>query len=185
MRLSAPVPCPGFRRVVFSLNIMAPGSETSIALLADHPDLVARVGELRWREWGHGQTSREEWVEITARESGRDELPVTLVALDVTGSALGAVGLGLTDNALTDEERRLRQPWLLGLIVRSDRRSEGVGGRLVAALESLTRDFGFADIWVATGNDAVGFYQRCGWTVKEQLVLTNGGWPNYVLTRHL
>lgn len=164
---------------------MSPGSETSIALLADHPDLFAQVGEMRWREWGYGQTSREDWTVVTARESGRDDLPVTLVARDETGHALGAVGLGVADDAMTDEERRSREPWLLGLVVRADRRHEGVGRRLVAALEQLSRERGFLDVWVATGHDAVAFYQRCGWTVQEQLVLTKGGWTNYVLSRHL
>jgi len=171
---------PGLR-----LSQMSPGSEASIGLLADHPDLVAQVGEMRWREWGRGETSREDWIDVTARESGRVDLPVTLVALDDSGKALGAVGLDVTDDALTDEERRSRQPWLVGLVVRSDRRREGVGRRLVAALENLSRERGYPVVWVATGDDAVAFYQRCGWTLQEQLVLTQGGWTNAVLARPL
>jgi GNAT superfamily N-acetyltransferase len=163
---------------------MAPGSEPSIALLADHPDLISQVGEMRWREWGHGQTSRADWIVVTTRESGREDLPVTLVAFDEAGHALGAVGLDVTDDALTDEERGSREPWLLGLVVRPDRRHEGVGGRLVAALENLSRERGFPEVWVATGDDAVEFYRRCGWTVQEQLVLAKGGWTNHVLSRH-
>jgi hypothetical protein len=42
---------------------------------------------------------------------------MTWVASDQSG-ALGAVGLGLFDI----EERRDRSPWLLGMIVRPDRR---------------------------------------------------------------
>jgi len=121
------------------LSQLSAASETSIGLLADRPDLVAQVGEMRWREWGHGETSREDWIDVTVRESGRDDPPVTLVALDDRGNALGAVGLDVADDALTEEERRSRQPWLLGLVVRSDRRHEGIGGRLVAALEDLSR----------------------------------------------
>jgi N-acetylglutamate synthase-like GNAT family acetyltransferase len=153
--------------------------------LADHPDLVSQVGEMRWREWGQGETPLGTWIAVTARETGRDDLPVTLVALDASGRALGAVGLGMTDDALTNEERQLRGPWLLGLVVHADRRHEGVGRRLVATLENLARERDFSEVWVATGNDAVGFYQRCGWALQEQLVLTRGGWTNYVLRQRL
>lgn len=159
--------------------------ESSVALLADHPDLVSQVGEMRWREWGHGETSLETWIDITARETGRDQLPVTLVALNEPATALGAVALGTADDALTEEERQLREPWLLGLVVRRDRRHLGVGRRLVLALEELARDRGFSEVWVATGSDAVQFYQHCGWAVRERLVLAHGGWTNYVLYQRL
>ena len=159
--------------------------KSSIALLADHVTLVPQVGEMRWREWGHGETSLAQWIGVTARENGREDLPVTLVALDGSGHAVGAVGLGAADDALTEEERRSREPWLLGLVVHRDSRHRGIGRHLVAALENLARERGFVDLWVATGDDAVGFYQRCGWSVQEKLVLTNGGWTNHVLCRQL
>ncbi len=153
----------------------------SVALLADHPALVSQVGEMRWGEWGHGETSLQTWTDVTAREAGRTDLPITLVALDGSGRALGAVGLGLADGALTEEERQLRGPWLLGLVVRADQRHLGVGRRLVVALEGLARDRGCSEVWVATGSDAREFYQRCGWVVRERLVLAHGGWTNDIL----
>jgi hypothetical protein len=72
-----------------------------IVLAADHPRLVEEVGLLRWREWGYGDPSPREWIETTRREAGRDDLPVTLVAIDDDGYALGAVALGDADDALT------------------------------------------------------------------------------------
>jgi hypothetical protein len=51
------------------------------------------------------------------RGAGSSHLPVTWVASDGSG-ALGAVGLGQFDI----EERRDRSPWVLGMIVRRDRR---------------------------------------------------------------
>jgi GNAT superfamily N-acetyltransferase len=172
------------RRLSPSLTEMLP-PESSIALLADHVTLVRQVGEMRWREWGYGETSLAEWIDVTSRENGREDLPVTLVALTASGRAVGAVGLGAADDSLTEEERRFRTPWLLGLVVHRDYRHQGIGRRLVAALENLTRERGFADIWVATGDDAVGFYQRCGWAVEEKLVLSKGGWTNHVLSQHV
>ena len=55
----------------------------SVHLLADHPRLIPAVGEMRWREWGN-EPGREDlgwWVDVTAREAGRDALPVTWVAI--------------------------------------------------------------------------------------------------------
>lgn len=64
------------------------------------------------------------------------------------------------------------------LVVRPERRHEGVGGRLLAARENLARERGCPVVWVATGDDAVEFYQRCGWMLE-------GGWTNHVLARPL
>lgn len=54
----------------------------TISLLADHPALVREVGVLRWTEWGYDDPSPQSWIAITAREAGRDDLPITWV---VTG----------------------------------------------------------------------------------------------------
>jgi GNAT superfamily N-acetyltransferase len=123
------------------------------------------VGELRWREWGRApEPDRLEWrVEVTAREAGRTALPVTWVALDAAGQAVGAVGLGEFDIA----ERRDRSPWLLGMIVAPPLRGRGVGGRLLRALEAWARERGDATLWVATGGPAVAFYRKCGWQAVE------------------
>ena len=87
----------------------------SIGLLADHPQLIPAVGELRWREWGRPPEpeSLDWWVDVTAREAGREALPVTWVAFEAGGRVLGAVGLGEFDV----EERRDRSPWVLGMVV--------------------------------------------------------------------
>jgi GNAT superfamily N-acetyltransferase len=57
---------------------------------------------------------------------------VTFVAFDQVGAVAGAVGLGEFDPA----ERRHWSPWLLGMIVWPDLRAHGVGGLLLANLES-------------------------------------------------
>jgi len=156
-----------------------------VVRLADHPGLISQVGEMRWRAWGYGEASAERWTRITARENGGDRLPVTLVAVDETGSAAGAVGLGISDDALTEVERSDRSPWILGMVVHHDHRRVGIGTRLVAAAEDLARAHSYRLIWVATGPDAVDFYERCGWALDEELTLVKGGWPTFVLSRSL
>jgi predicted N-acetyltransferase YhbS len=107
--------------------------DVSIELLADHPHLIPAVGELRWREWGHPPEPErlDWWVDITGRESGRENLPITWVAINPRGHAVGAVGLGEFDI----EQRRDRSPWVLGMIVDVHYRNRGIGSKLMEALE--------------------------------------------------
>lgn len=162
-----------------------PDSRIVVALLADHPDLIEPAGVLRWLEWGYDDPSPDEWVAVTWRETGRHDLPVTLVAVDDDGSAVGVVGLDVADDALTDDERADRTPWLVGLVVSRDVRRTGVGRALVGALEDLARRHGHDRLWVVTGGDAEGFYRACGWSDVERLVTTREQLPSTVLTRAL
>jgi GNAT superfamily N-acetyltransferase len=153
----------------------------AIDLLADHARLVPVVGQMRWREWGHPPEPEDPawWVDATRREAGRERLPVTWVALDAHGEALGAVGLAEYDI----EERRDRSPWLIGMIVRRDLRGRGIGRRLAARLEAWAGEHGYRQLWVAT-SPAPGFYQKCGWQPVETLARTAGE-TAVILTRRL
>ena len=144
----------------------------AVQLLADNKDLIAAIGEMCWREWGHAPEPEDLdwWVAVTAREAGRDHLPVKWVALDEHGGALGAVGLGEFDI----EERRDRSPWVLGMIVRPDRRGMGVGSLLMAQLEAWAGTRGYRQLWVATGGRAIDFYRKCGWELSETVERASG-----------
>ena len=154
----------------------------AIHLLSDHERLIPAVGELRWREWGHAPEPEDLgwWVEVTAREAGRDRLPITWVAIDERGGALGRVGLGEFDL----EERRDRSPWVLGMIVRPDRRGMGVGRLLLAHLEAWAGSHGYQQVWVATGGRAIDFYRKCGWELSETVERASGEAAS-VLTKRL
>jgi N-acetylglutamate synthase-like GNAT family acetyltransferase len=157
---------PGVRAA--SLGAMTSGAAASvqITLLADRPDLIPAVGHMRWAEWGHWpeSTSLADWVDVTRSESGRDELPVTFVAVEESGAAAGAVALGQYE----PDERRDRSPWIMGMIVRPDLRGLAIGRLLLQTLTtSAAAEHGYQQFWVATGNDALGFYQACGWTAVE------------------
>jgi GNAT superfamily N-acetyltransferase len=143
----------------------------SVELLAENPSLISTVGEIRWKEWGHPPEpeSLQWWVEVTEREAGRENLPVTWVAIDSLGQAVGAVGLGEFDI----EERRDRSPWVLGMIVVPQKRGLGIGSKLMGALEMGARERGYSQVWVATGG-AVGFYQKCGWILTEVMSRSSG-----------
>lgn len=144
----------------------------SVELLADHLHLIPAVGQIRWREWGHAPEpeSLDWWVEVTGREAGRVDLPVTWVAMDESGQAVGAVGLGEFDI----EERRDRSPWVLGMIVTTQNRGLGIGRTLMEALEAWARQRGYSQVWVATGGRAVDFYRKCGWKLAEVMTRSSG-----------
>jgi GNAT superfamily N-acetyltransferase len=149
-------------------------TEVTVELLADRPDLVAPLGEIRWTDWRRpGRETVDWWVEDLKGEAGRDTLPVSFVAVDnSTGEAVGGVTLSPSD--MTEEQRRGRTPWIAGMIVRADRRSQGIGSVLMAHLEEWAREAGVSQAWVVTGGRAIDFYRNCGWVVTETVVIGDG-----------
>lgn len=139
-----------------------------LGLLADQPELIAEVGVLRWRASGSVGTPGP-WIESTARDAGRDGLPLTLVAMDLDGRAIGAVTLGPEDGSLgsTCEDRA---PWVVRMVVRPGERMCGVGRLMMGALEDLAREHGHGQLWVAAGDDSADFYRHCGWTDAPDVV---------------
>ncbi len=108
---------------------------------------------------------------------------MTLVAIDAAGDAAGVVGLGRIDDELSATERGGRTPWILGLVVHPESRKLGVGRRLLEKLQDIAASLGHPQTWVATGDEAAGFYQRCGWVAVEHLRLESTGIPTTILTR--
>jgi GNAT superfamily N-acetyltransferase len=141
-----------------------------LGLLADQPELIAEVGVLRWRASGE-QGTPGPWIESTARSARRDGLPLSLVAMDLDGHAIGAVTLGLDDDAAADGGDG-RTPWVLDMVVRPGERRCGVGRLMMAALSDLASQLGHEQIWVIASEADAGFYRHCGWRdTKPQLPL--------------
>ena len=150
---------------------MSMPTSVTVELLADRPELMEPVAMMRWREWGHAPAPEDPdfWRRTTMAEARRDALPVTYVAVDSTGKALGAVGLDVYDI----EERQETSPWIAGMIVHPELRGVGVGRALMDHLERCAVAHGFVEAWVATER-ARGFYERCGWRWLEMFVNADG-----------
>ena len=142
-----------------------------VSLLADSLGSVEAVALMRWTEWGHPPEPEDPawWLEVTLHEAGRDTLPVTLVAHDDTGVALGAVGLDTYDL----DERHDTTPWVTGMIVHPDLRGHGVGRELMRHLERWAGEHHVTEAWVGT-ESATGFYEKCGWLPEESFVSAAG-----------
>lgn len=163
---------------------MAIPGDLRVESLAEHPELVEQVGLLRWKEWAYGAQDPAPFIEVTAKEAGRSgELPMTLVAIDVAGEAAGAAGLDRVDDELSPAERAGRTPWIVGMVVRTENRRRGVGRQLLESLQDVAASLGHPRTWVATGDEAIGFYQRCGWAPTEHLRLESTGIPTTILMR--
>jgi GNAT superfamily N-acetyltransferase len=143
----------------------------TVSLLADRPDAVGAVAQMRWREWGHAPEPEDPawWHDLCIREAGREQLPVTFVAHSATDEVLGAVGLDTYDL----DERRDTSPWITGMIVRRDHRGKGIGRTLMHHLERWAAEHSIAEGWVGT-DLARGFYERCGWMPLETFTSTYG-----------
>jgi GNAT superfamily N-acetyltransferase len=145
---------------------------------------LEQVGLLRWKEWAFGATDLVPFIDITAKEAGPSgQLPMTLVAIDVDGGAVGAAGLIWADDALSAAEHVGRTPWIVGMVVRAESRKLGVGRQLLESVQEVAASLGYPRTWVATGDYAVGFYQRCGWAAVERLTLDSNGIPTTILMR--
>jgi GNAT superfamily N-acetyltransferase len=132
-----------------------------LGLLADQPELVAEGGVLRWRAAGAVGTPGP-WIQSAARTAGRDTLPLSLVAMGLTGEVIGAVTLDIVDETAR-EGCTGRAPWVVRMVVRPGERLCGVGRLMVAAVEDLAREHGHDQLWgMATDQDAE-FYRHCGW----------------------
>jgi GNAT superfamily N-acetyltransferase len=153
----------------------------TVSLLADSLAAADAVADMRWQEWGHAPEPEDPawWLQTTINEAGRDTLPVTFVAHGPAGEVLGAVGLDAYDL----DERRDTSPWVTGMIVRPDRRREGVGQALMEHLERWATEHRIPEVWVGT-DLALTFYQRCGWILQETFK-TNAGQHMDVLHKRL
>lgn len=121
----------------------------------DRPDLVTALAHLRCTEWNHWHPGRDPrwWVDTGLAETGSGGVPATFVVLDDDGDVLGGLGVVATERP----EFADRGPWVVGVVVRADRRSQGLGAVLMAHAASR-----FPELWVSTGGRAVSFYRRCG-----------------------
>ena len=137
----------------------------------DRPDLVRGLARLRWLEWNQWQPWRDLqwWVDTTAAETGPVGVPVTFVAT-TGGEVLGGMGVVATERP----EYADRGPWVVGVVVRADRRGQGVGTILMSGVVGWAREAGLPHLWVSTGGRAVTFYRRCGFRPVESTVLPTG-----------
>jgi len=135
-----------------------------IVPLAEYPALTAIVAAWEFGEWGHlnpGETlaEREAWMRQETLNS--DRAPLTFVALDDAGRAIGTAAL-LFDDLKGDP----RNPWLASVYVPPERRGQGIASALVRTVEDAARRFGYRQLYLFTST-APKLYAGLGWRPLE------------------
>jgi GNAT superfamily N-acetyltransferase len=137
--------------------------------LENHPELVPLCARWNFSEWGQAAGHTMEAI-VDAFLGFLDPFS-TQKAFVAFLSGLPAGLVLLIDNDL--ESHAHLAPWLASLYVVPEMRNEGVGRRLISAVESAARDQGHAGLYLYTSN--VEYYRRLGWREFETLTGDDAG----------
>jgi predicted N-acetyltransferase YhbS len=146
--------------------------------LADRPyfaETLARWHHDEWR-WLYQDWSFEACLAELRSHDDPDRVPTTLVAVSDEDELLGSVSLVVDD--LPGFEHL--SPWLASLFVRSERRGEGIGGRLLEAAVAQARRLGVQRLYLFTPGQEE-YYAWRGWSVVERV--SAGGQPVVIMSR--
>ena len=129
-----------------------------VELLADHPDVVMRLGHWMHAQWPSPDSSPADRAGLFMMCMNRDRVPITLVAVD-GGSLVGTVSL--LDRSVASHEHL--HPWVASLYVATGWRHAGLATRLVDAAVAMARRLGEAAVYIGVAAVARPHYQLQGW----------------------
>lgn len=136
-------------------------SAVTVRPLRERPELCAffaRQFVIEWPDWYGPNGKADAAADLKDYANPAGGLPVGVVALDEAMSPVGIVALRATSIASHSH----LGPWATAGFVISERRREGIGTDLLAALVAEASRLGHAFIFCATAN-AVSLLQRAGW----------------------
>ncbi len=138
----------------------------STAPLAAHPEAVPLLREWFEAEWPsyYGASGPGDALRDLQAFANRGSLPVGVVAFR-EGSLCGVAAL----KAESIASHRHLTPWAAAGLVKPSERGQGIGSRLLAALEQEARNLGYRQIYCGTSS-AQTLLQRCGWQLVETIV---------------
>jgi GNAT superfamily N-acetyltransferase len=129
--------------------------------LRDIPEYTAKVAKWIFDTFPHEfeGVMLEEWTELLKPTPNPDK--VTFVVVE-NGQAVGTASLDSEDLP----PRSDLTPWLASVYVLPEFRAQGVGAKLVEAVEDEARARGFDKIYLHT-TDRAAFYEKRGWQVLD------------------
>jgi GNAT superfamily N-acetyltransferase len=137
--------------------------DVRIGYLADHPEALPALERLFQSEWAdyYGAAGPGNAHQDLVAYSNRGQLPVGVVAF------LGTEPCGVAAlKAQSISTHKHLSPWIGGGMVAPQFRGQGVGTRLLSALENVARDLDFATIYSGTST-ANSLLIREGWRFME------------------
>lgn len=138
----------------------------SVELLARHPQAIAVLREWFEIEWPayYGAGGRGSALRDLQAYANQGSLPIGVVALQA-GGVCGVAAL----KAESVASHTHLSPWAAAGWVHPSMRGQGIGRKLLGALEEQARNLGFDRIYCGTSS-AQSLLQRCGWQLVECLM---------------
>jgi len=136
----------------------------TIELLADHLDALPTLARWQHSEWGDlrvGDTLEARTARLE-REVGRDQIPLTVVALANT-EVLGSASLVAHDM----DTRPELTPWLAGVFVGPEYRRRGIASELVRRIVAEAARLRVPLLYLYT-MQSEKLYENLGWAVEER-----------------
>jgi len=126
--------------------------------LATKPELINLVVEWLFNEWGKKQHhyNKNFWESWGRSSLSLDDIPQTYVAMDGR-ELVGSFSLWRCDV----QSRQDLFPWLGGVIVKLNRRNEGIGSYMVRKAIRITKELGYGELFLST--QLIDYYDRLGW----------------------
>jgi GNAT superfamily N-acetyltransferase len=139
-----------------------------VTYLAGHPELVDRIANWQYGEWGFldpadTPTKRKQKLEGHLHEGS---LPLTLIALESNGKAVELLGSAdVVHHDLPD--RPDLTPWLSCVYVAPEHRGKGVGSALTRRAVEEAGRLGAPTLYLCTW-ERESLYRTLGWTTLER-----------------
>jgi predicted N-acetyltransferase YhbS len=140
-------------------------STLQIDHLCKHPQFIELVAQMIYDEFWHDVVdgmSKDDLFRHLQSATDAVHIPLCLIAFQ-DEVLVGTVNLIENDDAARNHLR----PWLAAMVVREDRRSNGIGTKLVNALLTEARRMHIPALYF--GTDGPGFYERLGAIQHEKI----------------
>ena len=136
----------------------------NIVYLSDHLEVVPQLAHWFYQEWAylHPGWTLAEAERLLSERANTQQLPMAMLAFE-DQELLGTVSLKIQD---MDTHPELT-PWLAGLYVAAPWRRQGIGAKLVAAIEQQALALGVERLYLYTPVSET-FYIKLGWQQKEK-----------------
>lgn len=120
-----------------------------IELLADHPEALPVLKELFESEWEpyYGAAGPGDAETDIKKSANHTELPIAVVAI-YDNKICGTAALKM-ESVTTYPDYF---PWLAALLVAPVYRRQGIGEKLMAAIETLAKQLGYKEIYIGAGD---------------------------------
>lgn len=126
----------------------------SFVLLSDRPDLKHQCCQLLGEEWKRSDAARLQGLSPNSKD-----LPDSVLLLDESEDIVKVVGHSRLSRVLEDSHGC----WIASVIIRKEKRGQGLGKFLMLKTEEYAKILGFTTAYLNT-RDKQGFYEHLGYT---------------------